>query len=98
MLELYKNGEADEAREMSMKPDLEIPFIKPELSMEECRKILNTNGEQYSDEEISEIRTLILNMVEIDYKMYQKRKTQAKKGEAKLIQFSPEETNYNKAA
>lgn len=65
--------------------------------MEECRKILNTNGDRYTDEEISEIKTLILNLVEIDYKMYQKRKVQVR-SEAKIIHLIPQETNYTKAS
>ncbi len=97
MLELYRNTEDQESKELIRRPDLEIPFVKPELSIEECRKILSSEGEKYTDEEIIEIRTLILNLVEIDYKMYQKRKAESKR-EAKLIHLQQEDINYKKAA
>lgn len=97
MLELYKNSETSETEKEGIRQDLDVPFKKPELNIEECRKILNTGGEHFTDEEIIEIRTLILNLVEIDYKMYQKRKAQSRK-QMKVIHLAPQETNYNKAA
>lgn len=83
-------------KKLISRPDLDIPFKKPDLSIEECRKILSTDGEEYTDQEIAEIRTLILNFVEIDYKMYQQQRNR-KQTEAKVIDLMPEETVYKKA-
>jgi len=69
---------------MTAKRELEVDYIQPELSVQECRNILCRNGEQYTDEEIKEIRTLILHLVEIDFHYFhaQRRKQQE---EAKVI-------------
>lgn len=48
------------------------PFIKPQLSLQTCREILCKDGEQYTDEEINEIRALIICLVEIDYLHFKK--------------------------
>lgn len=37
------------------------------LSIEKCRKILNQNGQNYSDEEILKIRQVLQDWIEIDY-------------------------------
>ena len=42
-------------------------FIKPQISIQECKAILNKNGQKYTDEEIIEIRNDLLVFVEIDY-------------------------------
>jgi len=45
-------------------------FKRPEMSIEECRKFLSKNGEEYTDEEITEIRNFLLNLLEIECKIY----------------------------
>jgi hypothetical protein len=42
-------------------------FIKPQISIQECKAIVNKNGQKYTDEEIMEIRSNLLVLVEIDY-------------------------------
>jgi hypothetical protein len=37
------------------------------LSIEKCRKILNKYGENYSDEEIANIRQILHDWIEIEY-------------------------------
>lgn len=46
--------------------------IGEKLSLEHCRKVLNTDGNNYSDEEILEIRDFIYAMATIDYMFYTK--------------------------
>jgi len=77
--------------------DFEINFIRPELSIQECRKILCSNGDQYTDDEIKEIRKLILNLVEIDYRYYQACKRN-KQQEAKIINLHQHNDEERKAA
>ena len=62
--------------------EFESNFIRPELSMEECKSILCLDGEEYTDGEIKEIRELILKLIEIDFHYFhtvQKQKAEAKK-------------------
>ena len=42
-------------------------FIKPKISIAECKAILNKKEEKYTDEEIRQIRDDMLILVEIDY-------------------------------
>lgn len=42
-------------------------FIKPQISIQQCKNILNKNEQKYTDEEIVEIRNNLLILVEIDY-------------------------------
>lgn len=70
----------------------EIPFIKPELSIQECREFLCKDGEEYTDEEIKEIRALIINLVEIDFCFYMKCKRQ-KREDCKIIDLEKRDTN-----
>lgn len=37
------------------------------LSIEACKKILNKNGQNYTDEEVIKIRELFQEWIEIDY-------------------------------
>lgn len=48
-----------------------IGLIKPKISLEEFKKMLNKDGDNYSDEEIIEIRTFLYNIAEIDFELYQ---------------------------
>ena len=62
----------------------EIDYIQPELSLQECRNILCKNGEHYTDEEIKEIRTLILHLVEIDFHYFHTQRLKQQE-EAKVL-------------
>lgn len=82
---------------MSGKSESEIHFTKPEISVQECRTYLCQNGEEYTDEEIKEIRTLLLNLVEIDYYYYQACKERKEQG-AKIISLNPRADEERRAA
>lgn len=45
---------------------------KAKISILECKSILNKNGENYSDEEVKEIRDFLYTLIEIDYSLFQK--------------------------
>jgi hypothetical protein len=53
-------------------------FVKPIVTIEECRKFLKLNESDCSDVEVEEIINLLLNLVEIDYRAYLKRHREAK--------------------
>lgn len=73
---------------MTGENEFEHFFIKPELSIQECKNILCRNGEHYTDEEIKEIRTFMIHLVEIDF-YYFNIKQKEKQGAAKIIKFAP---------
>lgn len=72
-------------------------FIKPQLSIAECRQILSRNGEQYSDEDIKAIIELIQHLVGIDlYYFHQEQRS--KNADARIISIEPQnEINKNAA-
>ena len=45
-------------------------LIKPKISIEEFKKILNKNGDNFSADEIKEIRDFLYNIAEIDFLLY----------------------------
>lgn len=47
-------------------------LVKPTFTLEECKKILNVGDEKFTDEEIIEIRDLLLALAEIDFIHFQK--------------------------
>ncbi len=53
-------------------------FVKPEVTIEDCRRFLTLNESECSDVEVKEIINLLLNLVEIDYRAYLKRHMEAK--------------------
>lgn len=67
-------------------------FIKPQISIQECKAILNKNKQKYTDEEIIEIRNNLLVLVEIDYHHYIK----CLKAEAERETVQPNEQNKQK--
>ena len=69
-------------------------FIKPELSLQECRNILCRNGEQYTEEEIKEIRTFLLHLVEIDFYCFNTLQRE-KQGSAKVIEITASDNENN---
>jgi F0F1-type ATP synthase delta subunit len=86
-------------------------LIKPKISIEEFKKILNKNGDNFSDDEIKEIRDFLYNIAEIDFLLYQqyiKEKAEELKltndniEEAKIISLEKKDqeikTNYLKSA
>ncbi|MDX2172146.1 MAG: hypothetical protein SFY56_03450 [Bacteroidota bacterium] len=86
-------------------------LIKPKISIEEFKKILNKNGDNFSDDEIKEIRDFLYNIAEIDFLLYQQyikekaeelRLTNENKDETKIISLVNKEqeqnTNYLKSA
>lgn len=40
---------------------------KSKISLQECKAILNKNGENFSDEEVKSIRDFLYSLIEIDY-------------------------------
>lgn len=81
---------------MTKHTELDYVFIKPELSIQECKTILCKRGETYTEDEIKEIRNLILNLVEIDLKHY--FNSQAEDEEVKVINLRNEERENRNAA
>jgi hypothetical protein len=86
-------------------------LTKPKISIEEFKKILNKNGDNFSDDEIKEIRDFLYNIAEIDFLLYQQyikekaeelRLTNENKEEPKIISLANNEqepnTNYLKSA
>lgn len=77
----------------------ERTFIKPKISLQECKAILNKNGQKYADEEIIEIRNDLLVLIEIDYfyflKCMQKEgeQNESKETEVKIIHLNADEAN-----
>ena len=53
-------------------------FVKPVVTIEECRRFLHLNETDVSDVEVEEIINLLLNLVEIDYRAYLRRHREAK--------------------
>ena|ERR1700752_2722131 len=45
---------------------------KSKISIQECKAILNKNGESFSDEEVKSIRDFLYTLIEIDYFHFQK--------------------------
>ena len=45
---------------------------KQKISVQECKKILNKQGENFSDEEVKSIRDFLYTLIEIDYFHFQK--------------------------
>ena len=45
---------------------------KQKISVQECKKILNKQGESFSDEEVKSIRDFLYSLIEIDYFHFQK--------------------------
>ena len=59
-------------------------FSTEKLSIEECRKTLNQNGNNYTDEEILKIRDFLYQFVEIEKLVREEEILRAK--EARLMQ------------
>ena len=60
---------------MGMMRGVRKSFIKEshKLSLEQCRKLLDTKGSKYADEEIIKIRDFLYQLAEIDYFEFIKR-------------------------
>ena len=52
----------------------EIIIVK-DLSTNGCRKILEQNGERYSDEQVLKIKKMLHNLCLLDYELFVKMKT-----------------------
>lgn len=48
--------------------------LTTDLSLSGCRKILEQNGEKYSDEQILKIKKMLYNVGHLDYELYVKMK------------------------
>lgn len=73
----------------------DVPQYKePSLSFEECKSMLCKNGESYSNEEVEAIRILILNLVQIEYMSYVRKKCEDK---GKIVKLN-EDNDYQKAS
>ncbi len=86
-------------------------LIKPKICIEEFKKIMNKNGDNFSDDEIKEIRDFLYNIAEIDFLLYQQyikeraeelKLTNENIEEAKIISLENNDqeknTNYLKSA
>ena len=70
------------------------PFIKPQISLQKCREVLCKNGEEYTDQEIEEIRAIIINLVEIDYFNFKKwMEKEKEKQDLKIIPLKKDVNN-----
>lgn len=76
---------------MTGKNEFEHFFMKPELSIQECKNILCRSGENYTEEEIKEIRTFMLHLVEIDFYYFNTVQKEKQRG-AKVIELAPNKT------
>jgi hypothetical protein len=67
------------------------------LSIEECKKTLNKDGIEYTDEEVKEIREFLYIVAEIDYNIFQRKREEEyeKVNEPKVVQLI---TNQNTQA
>lgn len=45
------------------------------LNLEKCKKVLQQNGKNYTDEEVKQIRDLLYKMGNLDYLMFNHLKT-----------------------
>lgn len=69
-------------------------LIKPKISLEEFKKMLNKNGDDFSDDDVKEIRDFLYIMAEIDFIMFRENMKDkeeeylAKQGEANIISLS----------
>jgi len=43
------------------------------ISIEKCKKILNVNGNSYTDEQIIKIREFLYQLAEIEYSQFKER-------------------------
>lgn len=78
---------------------------KPKISLQECKTILNKNGEKFSDEEVKEIRDFLYALIEIDYfhfqrfvkaKAEQQMETEESEKGGKVIQLNADENSDTK--
>jgi formate dehydrogenase maturation protein FdhE len=78
---------------------------KAKISIQECKTILNKNGENYSDEEVKEIRDFLYTLIEIDYSLFQKHmkakaeqlmQAEEDEREGKVIQLNTNEISDTK--
>lgn len=61
-----------EMNETNLKSTRDKELIKSKISLQECKAILNKNGENFSNEEVKEIRDFLYALIEIDYHHFQK--------------------------
>jgi hypothetical protein len=52
--------------------------VRPVVTIEECRRFLNLNADEVPDVEVQEVIDLLINLIEIDYREYIKRRSEAK--------------------
>jgi 5'-deoxynucleotidase YfbR-like HD superfamily hydrolase len=60
---------------------------KSKISIQECKTILNKQGEYFSDEEVKAIRDFLYALIEIDYLHFQKYVKE--KFEEQILLLSP---------
>lgn len=65
--------------------------INGKLSLERCRKVLNRNGNNYSDEQILEIRDFLYAMATLDYLFFTEQLPLIEKEEQNQKQNNHEE-------
>ncbi len=46
------------------------------LSLEQCKKLLINNGKIYSDEQIKQLRLILYQLGELDYKLFNESKNE----------------------
>ena len=69
-----------------------MPNDDKKLSLAHCRKVLNKNGNRYTDEEILKIRDFLYTMDQIEYEFFMQKFEEGKLDELKKI-FPPRACN-----
>ena len=56
----------------------QIHLILPDemLSLDNCKKILNRSGKQYSEEEVKRIRDLLYKLARLEFNIYKKKENE----------------------
>jgi hypothetical protein len=69
------------------------------ISLKKCKEVLSSRGENYSDEEIIEIRNYLFELAQIDYEVfvYKQNKEEVREKEFEKIE-NEESINYKNAA
>lgn len=76
-------------------------LIKPKISLEEFKKMLNKNGDNFSNDDVKEIRDFLYVMAEIDFIMFKEYMSDkeeqylATQGEANIISLSKDKEENN---
>ena len=62
------------------------------LSLERCKKILNKNGNKYTDEEVEKIREFLYTMAMIEYRRWEKMREEKERSD--VLQSLQDKRSY----